>query len=1166
MSANSPKQVRSIRRRRVGARARKIVAGVALALAAGYTPAAMGVDAVWVGGTGDWSLDTNWSPVGVPNGLTFDVKIDNGDGGTGSVVTLDTTVSINSLVLDLGDALSFTNGRDLAVSGVDGDVTNNGTISLNSTGSLTQFTVGGDLLGSGEVVIGTNSFNEFRTSGILTHGADHTIRGAGKVLAGSGGMNNNGTIIADQTVIMTVDPSALGIINAATGTFRASGSGGMEFLGGLYGNQFGTIEVLAGSKLELEQNVTINGGTLDTFGDGVVLLNGSGTAQKLINVTTTGDGTDDFVQTNGKDAAIQIGLTNNASWHLNSTSSLTDLTFADGNANQTLDGTGRIVMNGHVNNRILLGDSTLTVTQGADHTIHGGGSLLADTGGMINNGTILADLASDPLTVDPDVNGFTNNGTMEATGAAGLVLNGGDYTNTTTIEAKTGSKVDLLGGVTMTGGTLKSSGTGAVNLKGSVTNLVLDSVTLEGTTVQPNGNDSAVMTTVVNDGTWTLNSTSGQTDVTFLDGASLDGTGELVLMDHVNNRILTNDTVMTQAADHTIRGGGSLLADSGGMINNGTITADGGIAITVNPNDNGFTNNGVMEATSTDGLILSGGDYTNTTTIEAKTGSKVDLLGGVTMAGGTLKSSGTGVVNLKGSVTNLVLDSVMLEGNTVQLNANDSAVMTTVVNDGTWTLNSTSGQTDVTFLDGASLDGTGELLLMDHLNNRIMTNDTVMTQAVDHTIRGGGSLLVNSGGMINNGTITADGGMAITVDPNDNGFTNNGVMEATSTDGLILSGGDYTNTTTIEAKTGSKVDLLGGVTMTGGTLKSSGTGVVNLKGSVTNLVLDGVTLEGNTVQPNANDSAIMTTVQNNGVWELSSSSSVTTVTFQDGAILDGTGELVLMDHINNHVLTNGTVMTQAADHTIRGGGSLLANSGGMLNQGTIRADEATRIEIDPDALGFTNEGLMEAIGAGGLEFQGGAFTNAAGGTIAVTSKVTLTTSGTTLTNEPGGLVEGTGTLDADGTGVSFINGGTVAPGFSPGELTIEGVYNQTATGLLDLEIGGTPASNLFDLLTVSDVANLDGNIIVNLINGFTPLLTDQYTVLTATNGVSGFFANADPGVGTTATVNLGGGSSFDVIYNANSVVLTNVNIIPEPASLAIFTVGGALLLPRRRTR
>ena len=79
-----------------------------------------------------------------------------------------------------------------------------------------------------------------------------------------------------------------------------------------------------------------------------------------------------------------------------------------------------------------------------------------------------------------------------------------------------------------------------------------------------------------------------------------------------------------------------------------------------------------------------------------------------------------------------------------------------------------------------------------------------------------------------------------------------------------------------------------------------------------------------------------------------------------------------------------------------------------------------------------------------------------------------------------------------GTGTYFQNvtsGGTVAPGASPGILTVNGSYTQTSTGNLDIEvaklIGAVPGVD-FDRLVVTGAATLGGTVTGTMLDGFAP--------------------------------------------------------------------------------
>ncbi len=88
---------------------------------------------------------------------------------------------------------------------------------------------------------------------------------------------------------------------------------------------------------------------------------------------------------------------------------------------------------------------------------------------------------------------------------------------------------------------------------------------------------------------------------------------------------------------------------------------------------------------------------------------------------------------------------------------------------------------------------------------------------------------------------------------------------------------------------------------------------------------------------------------------------------------------------------------------------------------------------------------------------------------------TTISGGTLLANNTSGSATGTGvvTVNSGGTlggsgsvvGTVTVNsGGTVAPGNSAGIITIEGDYQQTVAGALEIEVGGLAAGSLHDQL------------------------------------------------------------------------------------------------------
>ena len=93
---------------------------------------------------------------------------------------------------------------------------------------------------------------------------------------------------------------------------------------------------------------------------------------------------------------------------------------------------------------------------------------------------------------------------------------------------------------------------------------------------------------------------------------------------------------------------------------------------------------------------------------------------------------------------------------------------------------------------------------------------------------------------------------------------------------------------------------------------------------------------------------------------------------------------------------------------------------------------------------------------------------------------------------------------------SVTSDGKVAPGNSPGVITINGDYTQTASGSLEIEIGGLTPGTLHDQVVVTGAASLAGHLDVPIVSvpgypAYVPQVNDEITFLTTANGVSGKF-------------------------------------------------------------
>ena len=160
--------------------------------------------------------------------------------------------------------------------------------------------------------------------------------------------------------------------------------------------------------------------------------------------------------------------------------------------------------------------------------------------------------------------------------------------------------------------------------------------------------------------------------------------------------------------------------------------------------------------------------------------------------------------------------------------------------------------------------------------------------------------------------------------------------------------------------------------------------------------------------------------------------------------------------------------------------------------------------------------------------------------------------------------------DADATErLTILNNSILAPSTlgGAGTLSLAGVnVDFAANSSLNLDIGGT-TSGTFDVLSLisgssSDAGNLNiangAEIKISYISGFAPESTFSITILNYGSHAGSFVFSSITG----ATGEAANPANYSVTYGANSAVLTVA--IPEPANLAFLSLGGSILVLRRR--
>ena len=648
----------------------------------------------------------------------------------------------------------------------------------------------------------------------------------------------------------------------------------------------------------------------------------------------------------------------------------------------------------------------------------------------------------------------TNQGLIAAEGAAGLTFSvsnaAGTFVNTGgVIEVRDGSLANFNSGM-FEGGTLRGQTTSA--LRGSVA-ATLSGMNIEGTLTLRNGEGLGIAGTSTNSGTLKLDSSGFLTDLRVNGDAMLGGSGAIRMSNNGSNRIYgaTGAERLTLGAGFSIIGAGQLGLNQLKVTNQGLIAAEGAAGLTFSV------------ANAAGNFINTGG------VIEVRDGSLVNFNSG-TFEGGTLRGQTTSA--LRGSVA-ATLSGMNIEGTLTLRNGEGLGIAGTSTNSGTLKLDSSGFLTDLRVNGDATLGGAGSIVMSNNGFNRIYgaTGAERLTLGAGFSIIGAGQLGLNQLMVTNQGLIVADGtaGLRIHVGNAIGSFNNAGGV--------------------IEVKDGSFARFDGGL-IEGGTLRGNLTSA--LEGS-TAATLSGVSMDGVLGLRNGQGLGIAGLISNNGTLKLESAGFLTDLRVNASTTLGGSGTVALSSNASNRIYgaTGNERLTIAAGQTIRGSGQLGVNQLKITNQGSIVADQSVALTVNP-----TGSDALE--NAGTIRSETGSQLVVIGSNLQHTGPNAQTIVHGTLTvpqiDLSAGSLSGTGTI----IGAVVNTGGTVAPGASPGKLTIQGNYNQGALGTLAVEINGTEQGITHDWLAISGSASLGGTLSLSF--GYTPLVGASYVILTTGTG------------------------------------------------------------------
>jgi len=270
----------------------------------------------------------------------------------------------------------------------------------------------------------------------------------------------------------------------------------------------------------------------------------------------------------------------------------------------------------------------------------------------------------------------------------------------------------------------------------------------------------------------------------------------------------------------------------------------------------------------------------------------------------------------------------------------------------------------------------------------------------------------------------------------------------------------------------------------------------------------------------------------------------------------------------NNTLTNGTyyasgtlklpdaIQINAATIILDGSSSAITTNSGSDALAGIQANAATGSFTIQNGRNFTTAGSFDNagilnIGSGSAFTIDGFYHQLGNGTVINNGKFNAGV----IDILEGGILKGSGLM----AGNVSINGGTVEPGNSPGNMTIDGNYSQSATGKLLIELDGLTQGVNYDWLYIKGSATLGGLLDVDLYGGYTNNKGDNFTFLTADGGMSGLFKVCDLPYG---------GQYWEITYGEKNVKLAfqggGQNPVPVPAASWLLGSGFLGLFAIRR--
>ena len=723
--------------------------------------------------------------------------------------------------------------------------------------------------------------------------------------------------------------------------------------------------------------------------------------------------------------------------------------------------------------------------------------------------------------------------------------------STGTINVPWGKLFRISGGTTVWTNNTQLQGSGTIQLNGTHT-LKLDT-DFTFTNSQPVHDLSGSVTitgagTLTNQSSW-FNLTGDTVDVPLVNEGSLLAKHTT----HINNTFTTSPTsvvtvegvpgkfgdlivaqgftnagkiVLTNTRTSSSIGWGSLLTvTSGTLVNQGEIETLEGETANERTLNAVLDNQGLLDLQQ--GLLMyynSGRVFDSSTgTINVPWSKLFHIAGGTTVWTNNTQLQGAGTIRLDGTHT-LRLDTDFTFTNAQPVH--DFIGSVTITGAGTLTNQSTwFSLTGDTF--DAPLVNEGSLLVKHttHINNAFTTSSTSIV-----TVEG-------VPGKFGNLTVAQ-------------GFTNAGKIVLTNTrTSSSIGWGSYLNVTSGTLINQGEIETLPGETANERTLNAAldNQGLLNIQQQASITKTSANHVNNGTIQVAGGDLNVSgaNSFGNSGTIQVSggrtfSLNGGSLTNFASNTLTGGTYHITGIFRF-----PNAAINTNNATVILNGSGSQIVNQSNINALSGLSANGTSGDLTIQNGRNFTTSGVFTN---NGNLTVGASSTFTAGGNYTQTSGVSTLSGGTLAANNTVDIQNGT--LGGDGTvNAAVINAAEVAPGASPGSLSVNGDYTQDASGVLSVELAGLNPASEFDQLTISSTATLDGTLDVSLTDGFVPSTGDIFTPVTFSTRNGEFAAVNSPDVGA--------GQTLTTTYNNDNIILSigSANLPPELAAIGDQTVG-----------